>query len=230
MRAGTGIQWSGSGSGFESESIAIPPPSRQPAAPTTTTPISWVDVKLYIDEIGALRGRGRNVRAEKLAAAAGLAGLSIHGDAFVGRSKTRGKNLNFGISDLSPTSKWCADARVAHSAAAAAAGHGDTEHLASGEDDEGRFDWSQTDDEVEVRVKSLAPEGKGVSKRVKVSYPGGDTILVKVDGEELLRVGPLFARIDPGGCAWTLDGRDLCLSLEKGEARAWAKLTLSGNA
>ena len=82
----------------------------------------------------------------------------------------------------------------------------------------------------QVRVKSLAPEGKGVSKRVKVSYPGGDTILVKVDGEELLRVGPLFARIDPEGCAWTLDGRDLCLSLEKGEARAWAKLTLSGNA
>ena len=43
------------------------------------------DVKLYIDEIGALRGRERNPRAEALAAAAGLSGLSIHGDAFVGR-------------------------------------------------------------------------------------------------------------------------------------------------
>ena len=34
-------------------------------------------------QVGALRGRPRNGRAEALAAAAGLAGLAIHGDACV---------------------------------------------------------------------------------------------------------------------------------------------------
>eukprot|EP00966_Prymnesium_polylepis_P068004 1580680-Prymnesium_polylepis.1 len=37
-------------------------------------------VRMYIDEIGALRASPRNARAEELANAAGLAGLAIHGD------------------------------------------------------------------------------------------------------------------------------------------------------
>merc|ERR1719188_409746 len=64
----------------------------------------WRSVKLYIDEIGALRGRPRNQRAEDLAAAAGLAGLSIHGDAYVGRCE-RGqelgeRNVDFAAAEL----------------------------------------------------------------------------------------------------------------------------------
>ena len=62
-------------------------------------------MKLYIDEIGALRGRGRNARAEKLAHACGLAGLSIHGDAFVGRT-IKGRNAPFPVADLAPDSAW----------------------------------------------------------------------------------------------------------------------------
>jgi hypothetical protein len=53
------------------------------AAPTKEN--SWLAVKLYIDEVGALRKRPRNARAEALVTATGQLGLAIHGDAFVGR-------------------------------------------------------------------------------------------------------------------------------------------------
>lgn len=120
----------------------------------------WRSVRLYIDEVGALRGRPRNRRAEALAAAAGLAGLSIHGDAYVGRCE-RGPsgaeaNADFGLAEMAHDASWVLAARQEHMAAAARAGHGDSEHLAGG--DHGVYSWSQTDEAVEV---GLLGGGKG---------------------------------------------------------------------
>ena len=187
----------------------------------------FCDVRLYIDEVGALRGRGRNARAEALAAAAGLTGLSIHGDAFVGRLK-RGKNVDFNIEEMSPSSDWCNAARVAHQRTAAQRGIGDTEHLVKGGDEAGLYTWTQTEDEVEVRVRG-APVSKGASKRVTVEYGGGDSLIVTVDKGNslpLVCLTPLFARVDTDGCTWTLDGEFVVISMEKLEARPWTNLLL----
>ena len=189
----------------------------------------FCDVKLYIDEVGALRGLGRSARAETLAAAAGLTGLSIHGDAFVGRCE-RGKNTNFSLEEMSPASDWCAAARAAHQAAAAERGHGGAQHLATGGDEAGTYTWSQTEDEVEVRVRG-APSGKGAAKRVRVEYGNGESLIVAVDGDAsapLVHLTPLFARVDTGGCTWTLDGEFVVVSMEKAETRPWAAVTLRG--
>uniref|UniRef100_A0A7S3S9T9 Uncharacterized protein n=1 Tax=Emiliania huxleyi TaxID=2903 RepID=A0A7S3S9T9_EMIHU len=59
-------------------------PLAQPSAAN-----GWVGVRLYIDEVGALRSRPRNARAEALALAAGLSGLAIHGDVYVSRCARR---------------------------------------------------------------------------------------------------------------------------------------------
>jgi len=107
--------------------------------------------------------------------------------------------------------------------AAQAANHGSDEHLASG--DEIHFAWSQTDDEVEVRVRG-APEGKGASKRVKVAYGRGTSLVVSIDGAEVLTLEPLFARVVPDDCAWTMDGGEVVVTLPKAEERPWAVLTL----
>ena len=69
-------------------------------------------VSLYIDGIGALRERPRNARAEKLCAAAGLHNLSIHRDAYVGRTQTTPgglRNCDFYESELEPDAKWAQD-------------------------------------------------------------------------------------------------------------------------
>ena len=51
----------------------------------------WIGVKLYIDEVGALKKLPRNARAEALAEATGQIGVSIFGDAYVGRVKMTSK-------------------------------------------------------------------------------------------------------------------------------------------
>eukprot|EP00873_Tetraselmis_striata_P041106 jgi/Tetstr1/461370/TSEL_006494.t1 len=189
----------------------------------------WQGVRLYIDEVGALRGRPRNARAEALAAAAGLAGLSIHGDAYVGRVGRRPEggetNLPFAREELAPESAWATAARAAHGAAAAAAGHMDEEVLAGGKG--AGYTWSQTEDEVEVRVGG-APSGPGAARRLAVTYGRGDRLSVALDGEPLLTLPRLFDRVSPDGCLWTLDGGEVVVTMEKAEERPWVQLTLPG--
>ena len=193
----------------------------------------WIAVRLYIDEVGALRARPRNKRAEDLASAVGLTGLAIHGDAFIGRCARDGMgremNQNFRVGDLAHNSDWVSQARMAHMRRAAEEGHGDTEHLASGSDAAGRYTWTQTDEDVEVRVHG-APNGRGAAKRVAVSYGGGGSLRVKVDGVELLAVDKLFARVTPDDCSWSLDGDHVVVTLEKADPAAWAALEPLGSA
>jgi len=185
-------------------------------------------VRLYIDEVGALRRRPRNERAEALAAAAGLGGLSIHGDAYVGRveggSGVGERNSDFALHELAHDSPWVLEARREHGEAAQRGGLGDTEHLASG--DHGLYEWSQTEGEVEVRVRG-APSGRGSAKRVKVSFGRGTSLTASFDGEVVVTLEPLFDRVSPDDCAWTLEEGVLVVTLEKSEARPWATLCLS---
>jgi len=184
----------------------------------------WRAVRLYIDEVGALRGRPRNARAEALALAAGLAGLRIHGDAYVGRSERVGggeANASFALDELAPDSAWATAARGQHLRAAAQDAHTAEEHLPSG--DQGLFSWSQTEDDVEVRVRG-APSGRGAAKRVAVQYGSGSTLCVLVDGATVLEIRPLFARVTPDDCNWIIDQGCVVITLEKAEARPWATL------
>jgi len=189
-------------------------------------------VRLYIDAVGAMRGRPRNKRAEDLAEAAGLSGLSIHGDAYVGRCTRApgGPELNqdFPLADLSPSSPWVLEARATHMRAAAEAGHRSDEHLASGGDGEG-YSWTQTEDDVEVRITTGAPEGRGAAKRVAVAYGRGDKLTVKVDGAVVFEVAKLFARVTPDDCNWTLDQGAIVVTLAKNEPKPWTELRLPGS-
>ena len=184
----------------------------------------YTSVKLYIDEIGALRGRPRNARAEELATAAGLAGLSIHGDAYVGRCSPE-RNLDFSVDELAHDAPWVVAARAAHMRAAHEQGLGDTEHLASGGGDKEGYTWSQTEEDVEVRVAG-APEGRGAAKRVKVGYGRGEALSVSVDGAPLASVAPLFARVTPDECTWTVESGAIVVTMQKAEPRPWASLAL----
>ena len=195
----------------------------------------WRAVRFYIDETGALRGRPRNARAEALAGAAGLGGVSFHGDTYVGRCQRidgAERNVDFAQSELSHDSEWIGAARRANGQAAASAGIGDTEHLASGGDgDGGTYSWTQGEEDVEVKVSRGIPQGgKAAKKRVAVSYGRGESLVVKVDGTVVFEVSRLFDRVIPDECSWSLgDGGALVISMEKSDARPWASLELPGN-
>ena len=184
-------------------------------------------VSLYIDEIGTLRARTRNARAEKLCAAAGLTGLSIHGDAYVGRLQIgpQGqRNVDFYDSELEEDAEWLQMARRTHMAEAAAI-HDKGPAKGSG----ANYEWSQTDDEVEVvvSVEVDKDEKRALKTRVKVDYGAGETLKVLVDGAPIVLVHPLFAPVDTTGCSWTVDGKDkLVVTMEKRDERMWHTLHL----
>ena len=193
-------------------------------------------VRLYIDEIGALRARPRNARAENLAAACGLAEVAIHGDAYLGRCGRAPmggeRNESVEMWDLDHEAPWVLAARKVHTELAREQELGDDEHLAKGDDADGSkgYTWSQTEDDVEVRVAKGIPEGKAGKKRVSVSYGGGTSLVVKVDGTALVEVRKLFDRVAPDECSWSIvDGSVLVITMEKVNARAWADLALPGS-
>lgn len=188
----------------------------------------WHAVRLYLDEVGALRSRPRNRRAEDLAAAAGLSDLSFHGDVYVGRCKRGEKgehNISFSVDELATSSEWVMQARKAHDRLAHEMGHGDSEHLAKGSGD--RYSWTQTDEDLEVRVQG-APEVKGAAKRVSVSYGRGESLTVMIDSVVVLGIVRLFDRVTPDECSWSLDKGEVVITLEKADPRPWTDLALPG--
>ena len=46
--------------------------------------------------------------------------------------------------------------------------------------------------------------------------------------EQVLFLNPLFARVTPDECAWTLDGGEVVVTLEKADSKPWSELTLPG--
>lgn len=181
-------------------------------------------VKLYIDEVGALRERPRNARAERIAAeTAGLHGLRIHGDAYVGRTMQTPhgiENLDFVLADLEPSSSWALEARRSHAKQFAAM---PSTNLKSGST--ARYDWSQTTEDVEVSVK-LGRSNVNKSM-ITIDYGrGGTSLLVDCDGRRLVTIQRLFARISPDQSSWTLDDDRIVITLEKTHERDWATLEL----
>tara|TARA_B110001452_G_scaffold190169_2_gene160364 strand:+ start:272 stop:1285 length:1014 start_codon:yes stop_codon:yes gene_type:complete len=188
----------------------------------------WRAVRLYLDEVGALRSRPRNRRAEDLAAAAGLSDLSFHGDVYVGRCErgdTGEHNVSFSVDELAPSSEWAMQARKAHDRMAHEMGHGDKEHLAKGSGD--KYSWTQTDEDLEVRVQG-APTVKGAAKRVSVSYGRGESLTVTIDSVVVVGIVRLFDRVTPDECSWSLDNGEVVVTLEKADPRAWTDLALPG--
>ena len=187
-------------------------------------------VSLYIDEIGTLRQRPRNARAEQVAANAGLTGLSIHGDAYVGRVQSGPggvTNVDFYDSELEEGAQWAKEARKAHMEELASINNkGPASGYGTG------YTWSQTDDEVEavVDIPVDANETRPLKSRVKVSYGKGECLDVKADGKPVLLVTPLFAPVDTSGCSWTVDGKDkIVVTMEKRDPREWHTFFLPQN-
>jgi len=79
-----------------------------------------------------------------------------------------------------------------------------------------------------VTVLKGIPQGPTAKKRIRVSYGGGEALLVEVDREEVFRVEKLFDRVQPDSCSWCLDGESLVITLEKLHARPWVELALPG--
>ena len=201
-------------------------PLSQPSATTNN-----LGVRLYIDEVGVLRNLPLNPRATALAARVGFADMRIHGDAYVGRVRTVPsgglRNVSVCAAELQKGA-WIDEALASNHnlfTKAQADGAKDGSEGGSGEN----YRWTQTEEDVEVCVK-IPPEVAKDKKLIKVSYgSSGDALVVHAGPLPLVTLMPLFDKVRPDDCSWTVDkvASELIVTMEKVNERQWAAITLN---
>lgn len=193
-------------------------------------------INIYLDEVGMLKRLPLNKRASDFAAKAGFNPPPIfYGDVFVGRvaNKPRIKNIDFKLGeDTTSDATWLKNAMMENleyqTAMNQITGKEEVQAQNAGEDgiakDEQGYQWTQTDEEVEIVVN--IGEKATTTKDVKVDFRP-TYVQVKVKGDIMMRID-LFARVDPDGCTWTLDKSGVELKLvitcEKNESTSWPRI------
>ncbi len=193
----------------------------------------FTGVYIYLDEVGLLKKLPQNSRATAIAANCGYSPPpNFYGDIFIGRSRTRPvmRNVDFVIgADTAGDAEWMKRAVGENVAWQQAMNEvtGKTSAMQAsnkGEDgnveDEGNFTWRQEDEEVELTV----PLGGSINKRdVKVNF-GTRTLKVTYDCYQKVDI-KLYAQVDPDGCAWTIDGDSIVVTLEKADGgKSWPRV------
>ena len=149
-------------------------------------------------------------------------------------SSTKPRNLDFPLSDLSHDAAWVHAARQKHAHQAMKQGMS-IDDAYKGSDDaqatNGLYTWSQTEEDVEVRVLKGLPAGgattAALKRRIQVSYGNRcESLRVCVDGADVLYIEKLFMKVAADGCSWSVvdKGKALAVTLEKAEAGAWKSL------
>lgn len=220
----------------------------------------FTGINIYLDEVGMLKRLPLNTRAGSYAARAGFnPEPQFYGDVYMGRIKVQYAmhsihvltccwiwltlypktkpaltNVSFTLGeDTSPEAPWLQKATMENLEYQKQfnefTGRSELQKAVDGTDGvakaETGYEWTQTDEELEVVV----PLPKGVtSKDVDVKYLP-KSLEVKCKMEPLV-VLPLFARVDPDGCTWTLD-RDgdemkLVITMEKADPVTWPRITV----
>lgn len=220
----------------------------------------FTGINIYLDEVGMLKRLPLNTRAGSYAARAGFnPEPQFYGDVYMGRIKVQYAmhsihtltccwiwltiyaktkpaltNVSFSLGkDTSPEAPWLQKATVENleyqKQLNEFTGRSELQKAVDGTDGvvkaETGYEWTQTDEELEV----VMPLPKGVtSKDVDVKYLP-KSLEVKCKKEPLV-VLPLFARVDPDGCTWTLD-RDgdemkLVITMEKSDPVTWPRITV----
>eukprot|EP00555_Chaetoceros_dichaeta_P003666 CAMPEP_0198249476 /NCGR_PEP_ID=MMETSP1447-20131203/994_1 /TAXON_ID=420782 /ORGANISM="Chaetoceros dichaeta, Strain CCMP1751" /LENGTH=337 /DNA_ID=CAMNT_0043934123 /DNA_START=59 /DNA_END=1069 /DNA_ORIENTATION=+ len=182
----------------------------------------WNSIYMYLDEVGMLKRLPLNTRAADFARKAGFTPAPMfYGDIFIGRMSNKPvmKNVDFKLGlDTSPDAAWLKTAvmeNLEHRTAmnGISGSHEKTQPSADGEDGVakaelgGLYEWTQTDEEVEIVVPLNSSKDEGVltSKAVKMGglkvkyYPR--RLLVSFRDKELLSLD-FYAGVDPDGCMW----------------------------
>lgn len=94
----------------------------------------------------------------------------------------------------------------------------------SADDKEGPVDWKDDAEEVELRL----PLPEGTTKKMLTVKVAPQKLLISGEAERtLLQIDPLFDKVKPDGCNWSIDKGFMYLSLEKAFPTRWGSTLCS---
>jgi hypothetical protein len=197
----------------------------------------FTGIHMYLDEVGMMKRLPVNKRACEYAQRAGFnPSPTFHGDVFLGRVQSipERNNVSFELgTDTNPDAAWLEKAAIENLEYQAehnrmTGNTGTLQASNAGEDGkekvEDGYSWTQRDDEVEVVVPVASD---CTSKDVKVKFlPKSIQVFVKKIPVVNL---DFFAKVDPDGCAWTMDKgkegkRNIVITCEKIDALSWPRI------
>jgi len=202
----------------------------------------YTGVYIYLDEVGLLKNLPQNKRASQMAATCGYHPPPLfYGDVFVGRCQTRPVMTNTDFEapvDTSATAEWMQRAVSENLAwqqamnVATGKPSGTTQPNVKGtegeEVTEDSYVWTQTEEEVEMRVQQ---DDKSIMEKAKLKVKfQTKSVKVEYDGRVLVDV-TLYGKVDMDGCTWTLDdgGKTLVVTCEKqDDGQMWPRIQLTG--
>jgi hypothetical protein len=226
----------------------------------------FIGVSMYCDQNGKAKNQELNSRATSFAHLCGYTSMTVHGDAFFGRyhddESMEWERLDFSADDLSSDANWVKEAQRMNygkkMGGATTSGllqnmlksnntaviDGDKEAMETVQEDHNPFlSWSQTSDEIEVRVKvtglvkasdlDIKTRSKHLQVVPKTSYTKLEPWTSSMASLHAVMTGDgaeLWGNVDPDSSAWTLDkGQDgdatVVLTLAKTRNGSWPKLT-----
>ena len=197
--------------------------------PTKTSPYA---VSLYCDAKSVAKELRPNERADGLAAACGSPSQNFRGDVFASRyfdDDDQWIREDFRLSDLSSDADWLKAAKAKRPTKPGAmqdlygqlGGDNkqpvtidprtiDRENMQKSHDC-GSYDWSQTSDDVEVRIKQKISSKKDLKVHLTRS-----SLKVQEKDQVLLNIPKLYGLVDADtGANWTLDDQHVVLTLDK---------------
>lgn len=208
-------------------------------------------VGLYLDEAGQLKKLPPNPRAVALANTCGFNDVPLVGDMFVGRSGTSSlgiTNFDFTLDELNSSSSWLKDIQK-HNYEFGLSTNRVTMQDSDIPPTEGKsaskgYRWSETNELMEVTVAFPTELAKVVSKDVKVKFTSKSlevsirnsssgavtdkVTLMQVEPQQyigLLSIPTLAGAIRPDDSTWSINGKELEISMEKvNSSNKWGKL------
>jgi hypothetical protein len=205
----------------------------------------YCGVYIYLDEVGLLKHLPQNKRASQMAATCGYhPPPQFYGDIFVGRVQTKPVMTNVNSKtpeDTTASAEWMQRA-VSENLAwqqamkeATGKKPAETQLQPNVQGTEGEavqeeaYEWTQTEEEIEVRVPCSSSGGETWDKsKLKVNFLP-TSIKIQHEGDKVVEL-QLYARVNVDGCTWTLDGggKTLVVTCEKAEeGQMWPRIQLS---
>ena len=209
----------------------------------------WKSVRLYLDEIGVMKGLPENTRAQCMAEFCGYKSIKIAGDVFIGRiqssppgSKEPAKHVDFHLSELSSSSDWIKTAEKQNFAVAEQRGAVQMHPLESHDvvQKADGYTWSENEESVNISLDLSSIYSSSGEEKTEKAILGKKDIVVKIKTGIIIVVDKrnpntasnqwqvqLFLPITPDESTWTLNGTTLELELTKrDEGTIWQQLLL----
>lgn len=191
-------------------------------------------ISIYLDEAGQLKNLPSNMRATGIASMCGFKDVPFAGDVYIGRLNVEGgklKNVDFRLEEMKSDAAWLTGVEqqnyeygvATNQISMDSGGGGNSVGEMGGVNVEKGYSWSETQDSVDINVKT--PEEIKSSKQILVKFHSKKCVISSKVSDWIVQLD-LYQNVSTDDCTWTFNINEsmLEISMEKSNGIIWGQL------